>query len=180
MLHTRNVQNKALLREGILFLGQWGVLAGILFLVLQGIGAEHALQQMETVDVQNVLNMLGTFTTSENSTQFWAQGKLIEISALCSGLLEMVLLASVILITPNEGWKKKIIGAAVGVGLLYAFNILRMIISIQQLVHTPYSFAEFTHDILFRIILIAGFAFLYWAWVNWTYVHQKLIREGLI
>ena len=164
MVHTSDAEKKILVREGILFLCQWAVLCGILMLVLAG--GEHSLQALVSAHAQLGLRVVGTHTSPLSPVQFWAENKAVEISPLCSGLVEMILLASAIAATPGFSWRKKIVGIAAGVALLYLFNIFRIIITVQQLIHSPLSFAAFTHDVLFRIVLLAGFALLYGGWVN--------------
>lgn len=164
MLHFSSSETRSLIKEGILFLAQMGVLAGVLFVILQPF--EMGLQELVSSHAQWILHALGTSTISETNVRFWAESALIEISPLCAGLLEMILLASAIAATNTASLSKKIKGILVGVTLLYLFNVFRIIITVQQLVYTPLSFAEFTHDVFFRVVLIAGFAAIYSAWLN--------------
>lgn len=160
-----NAQTKQSFHEGIRFILTIILVAGILFLLLQPL--EIHLQPIEAKLVQFKLNLLGTSTrATENPIQFFAQDKLIEISALCSGLMEMILLVAAIAATRNASMRKKIIGIIVGVLLLFAWNIARMLITIQQLLHTSLEFAEFTHGVLFRVMLVLGFALIYMLWLR--------------
>ncbi len=180
MLHTHNEGGNALLlREGILFLAQWGVLAGVLFLLLSPT-IENALHAVVSTHAQQGLRALGTVNDPISPIQFWVQGKLVEISPLCSGLLEMILLASAMVVTPTIGTRKKIFGIAGGIILLYVFNLFRIIITIQQLVHTSLSFVEFTHDVLFRLVLLLGFAALYGGWLNSARIHEWARQNHLV
>lgn len=152
------------MREGILFLAQMSVFAGVLFLLFQPF--EIFLQEMVACHARAVLHVVGTNTIEQNSIQFWVEDKLVEISPLCAGLIEVILLASAIAATRMVSMEKKIKGILAGIVLLYAFNIFRIVITVQQLVHTSFSFAEFTHDVFFRLILIGGFALIYAGWLN--------------
>lgn len=177
MLHTNAQRNKTLLREGILFLAQAGVFAGIVFIILQPF--EILLQELVARHAQFVLNALGTRTIFQNTIQFWAGNNLVEISPLCAGLLEMILLASAMAATNTVSNVKKLKGILAGVALLYLFNVFRIVITVQQLVHTTLSFAEFTHDVFFRLMLIAGFALVYAAWLNFGKIRVWGRGKGL-
>ena len=166
MLHTRATREKALLREGILFLASFGVVGGILYLLLRPF--EIFLQTLLSMHAQRVLELIGTRVISQTPIRFWAENHLIEISPLCAGLLEMILLAAAILAKRDVSVRKKIKGIAFGIIALYVFNMLRIVFTVQQIVHTPISFAELTHDVLFRLILIVGFAAAYACWLKWA------------
>jgi len=164
MLHLVAQRQKALLREGIIFLATFSVSGGIFYLLLQPF--EIILQTLLSTHVRRGLELLGTDTIAQSPIRFWAKTHLIEISSLCAGLLEIILFASAVLATRGVSTRKKIWGIVLGVAALYVFNVLRIIFTVQQIVHTPFSFAELTHDVLFRLILIMGFAAVYWFWLK--------------
>lgn len=166
MLHTRTVREKTLFREGIIFLASFSVFGGILYLLTRPL--EIVLQTLLSAHVQRGLELIGTTTIAQSPIRFWAENNLIEITPLCAGLLEIILLAAAILATRGVSVRKKIKGIIVGGIVLYAFNVLRIIFTVQQIVHTPLSFAELTHDVLFRLILLAGFAAAYYMWLKWA------------
>lgn len=164
MLHPNTLREKALLREGILFLATLGVVGGILYLLLRPF--EIILQTLLSTHVQRVLELIGTRVISQTPIRFWAENHLIEVSPLCAGLLEMILLTSAIIATRGASVRKKIKGIGFGIVVLYVFNVLRIVFTVQQIVHTPISFAELTHDVLFRLILVVGFAAVYAYWLK--------------
>ena len=160
-----NARTNPILAEGARFILTIALVVGILFFLLQPF--EIHLQIAEAGFVQSALHALGTETRpTENPIQFFAGEKLIEISPLCSGLLEMILLVAAIVATRDASVRKKIIGIILGVGVLFAWNLVRMLISIQQLLHTNLEFAELTHGVLFRVMLVIGFALIYWIWLH--------------
>jgi exosortase/archaeosortase family protein len=165
MLHPSAYSDNPLIREGIIFLATFAGLSIVLYAVFSPL--ESGLQALVASHAQNVLHSIGTPTQTLTTIQFWAGNKLIEISPLCAGLIEMILLTSVMIATRNTAWQKKLFGMVGGIIVLYAFNILRIVFTVQQIVHTPFSFAEFTHDLLFRLILFAGFAGMYYVWLNY-------------
>ncbi len=178
MVHTLNMEKREMAREGILFLAQLGVLACVLFLLLQPL--EIFLQELVTIHARVVLHAIGTNTMEQNSIQFWAGNKLVEISPLCAGLIELILLASAIAATRTVSIEKKMKGILVGIILLHALNVLRIAITVQQLVHVSFTFAEFTHDVFFRLVLIIGFAAIYGGWLNIEKIVKKSRAKGII
>ena len=178
MVHPNVRAAKTLVKEGILFLAQAAVFAGVLYIILQPF--EIFLQELVAQHTQWVLNALGTTTTFQNTIQFWAGAYLVEISPLCAGLLEMILLASAMAATSTVSNVQKTKGILAGVALLYLFNVFRIVITVQQLVHTSLSFAELTHDVFFRLMLIAGFAAVYAAWLNFGKISAWGRGKGLI
>ncbi len=163
---------------GVPFIVSIIIFSGILFLILSPF--EIHLQTFEAHLVQKILNAIGTSTrATENPTQFFAENYLVEVSPLCSGLLELILLIAAVVATPDATWKKKIKGIILGGGLLFVFNLLRMTISIQQLIHTSLEFAEFTHGVLFRAVLILGFALIYGVWVHSPRIKMWASQKGI-
>ncbi|MEK6902702.1 MAG: exosortase/archaeosortase family protein [archaeon] len=167
------------LHEGIRFLATFLIVAAALLFLFTPM--ESWLQQLEAGQTQSLLHALGVPTSpAQNPTQFWMNGKLIEISPLCSGLLEMILLASAIIVTPSASVRKKVVGLVIGIFILYVFNLFRMGVTLLQLEHASFSFAEITHDILFRVILIVGFALLYAVWLNFSSMKKKFVLRGMV
>jgi exosortase/archaeosortase family protein len=171
MLHSFTAGKNPLLREGVRFILIWASLSAILWIIFQPF--EIILQEMTRVHVQAILHAIGTNTSSQTTIQFWAENKLIEISPLCAGLVEMILLASAMAAAKTVSHRKKVLGIILGMASLYVFNVLRIVFTVQQLVHTNLEFAEFTHDVFFRLVLLTGFAAIYWAWLN---VDEILLR----
>lgn len=173
VIPKKGFSQNQLVREAVIFIASFLIVAGALTIILSPI--EPFLQKAEAGQSQSILHAVGVNTNpAENPIQFWMNGKHIEISPLCSGLLEMILLASAIIVTPTASIRKKTIGIITGVFILYTFNLVRIVVTLLQLEHASFSFAEITHDILFRVILIIGFALLYSAWLN-----SKTIRSYL-
>jgi exosortase/archaeosortase family protein len=88
----------------------------------------------------------------------------IQISYLCTGLMEFVLLASALIATAGVENKKKVLGI-LGAGIAtFSFNITRIIITIILIQKTSLETIELTHDILFRVSLFALIAGYYFVW----------------
>ena len=88
-----------------------------------------------------------------------------QISYLCTGLMEFILIVSAIIATTGIKKGKKIIGI-IGAGIAtLLFNLVRIIITISLIDKTSLETIELAHDLLFRIslfVLIAGYYFIWY------------------
>ncbi|MEM4598880.1 MAG: exosortase/archaeosortase family protein [Candidatus Diapherotrites archaeon] len=89
----------------------------------------------------------------------------IEISYLCTGLLETTLIISAIAASAGISIKKRAIGALVGVAFVNALNILRIVATIVAIANlNDIGTVDFIHNVLFRVTLFVGIALYYAAW----------------
>ncbi len=89
----------------------------------------------------------------------------IQISYLCTGVMEFILISSALIATQGITKEKKLIGI-LGAGItVYVFNLIRIITTISLIETSSTQVIELTHDLLFRIslfFLIAGYYFLWY------------------
>lgn len=97
----------------------------------------------------------------------------ISISYLCTGLLEMMLLAAAIAASFGIETRKRILGIFGAVLATIVFNILRITASILLIVFSGLQAAEFGHEVLFRVFLFVTIAGYYAAWFWWTAAGAK-------
>lgn len=165
--------------EGVRFLGV--MLGAAILLYFLFLPIEINLQNAETNHVRGMLSTVGVETRdAQLPNQFFVNEKLVEISPLCSGLVEMVLLIGAIVATRGASMRKKIMGIGIGIFILYLFNLIRIVVSVLQLRYTSLAFATLTHDILFRVILILGFALVYAGWVHAARVMEWLAEKKMV
>ncbi len=107
-------------------------------------------------------------------------GLYIEISYLCTGLLEIVFLASVILASAGVNIKKRIIGAVVGAVATMMVNFARIFATAYFIYNSSAQTAEFIHNIFFRVTLFATIFLFYSAWFYWAtgQFSEKLKRKN--
>ena len=96
--------------------------------------------------------------------------KQIIISWLCTGILEIIILASAILSSFGISWRKKIIGAILAVPAGIIFNLLRVWVTINLILSQSAGTAELAHDMLFRIVL---FIYITGYYVIWFYCANR-------
>ena len=95
-----------------------------------------------------------------------ANGKDIEISFACLGLVEFLLLAGAMIASRGFSNEHKVKGIVFGALGLFVFNEFRIVFSILTILNSPVEFAEIVHGVLFRAFLFIVLAGFYRAWVN--------------
>jgi archaeosortase B (VPXXXP-CTERM-specific) len=88
----------------------------------------------------------------------------IEVVGECTGLYEMLILLSAMIAYP-AGWKKKLIGAGLGIPLLYLINIVRMVFISVVGNWSPKSF-EFLHLYFWQVAMILMIVSVWILWIQ--------------
>jgi exosortase/archaeosortase family protein len=91
-----------------------------------------------------------------------------EISYLCTGLLETVLVVAAILSSHGINYKKRIAGAFFAFIATVLLNVFRISATILAIVFVGVYTGEFFHEVLFRIFLFVAIAGIYAAWFFWA------------
>ncbi|MFH1240226.1 MAG: exosortase/archaeosortase family protein [Candidatus Diapherotrites archaeon] len=93
----------------------------------------------------------------------------IQISYLCTGLMEIFIVIGAVLASLGIEMRKRLIGIVAGVVFAFVFNIFRIVVTILFAVSNPApGVLEFTHDILFRVTLFVVIAGFYIVWFLWA------------
>lgn len=92
----------------------------------------------------------------------------IAITYLCTGLLEMLILASVIIASFGVGAKEKILGIIAALVAIVIFNTFRIVATVLMILNLDLQTAELSHNILFRIFLFLVIAGFYFVWFMWA------------
>lgn len=96
-----------------------------------------------------------------------------QITNLCAGDLEIILLTAIIISTFDRTIRRRIIGIIIGILLILLTNPIRIAIVLAFGHYTSWVWANFTHDILFRLTLIFIIVIYYYLW----YVKYDKIRK---
>ena len=111
----------------------------------------------------------GTVALNETVLIELQNGKSIEISELCTGRMELLIIVSAIIASLGIDWRKRLLGAAIAAVAAIAFNFARIFVAaILILGSSDIGLIEFTHNILFRVFLFFTIAVLYIAWFYWA------------
>lgn len=111
----------------------------------------------------------GTLSLQEPVLISLQNGPAIQISYLCTGLMEFFIVTAAIIASLGISWKKRVLGAIAGAIVVFAFNILRIFLTVLIALGNPEKqLLEFTHDILFRVTLFLVIAGTYIVWFIWA------------
>jgi len=97
-----------------------------------------------------------------------SNGVNMQISYLCIGLLEMLVLASVIIASAGIPINKRIIGVFVGLIGVQVVNFARIFATVHFALVSDANTVEFIHNIFFRVTLFVTIFVFYAAWFRWA------------
>ena len=125
--------------------------------------------------VENVLAFLqflghnGYVALGETAVIHLEGGPAIEISELCTGLMETLIVASAIIASAGIDWRKRLFGS-VSAGLAaIVLNYARIVFTTLLILGTAdIALISFTHNILFRAFLLISIAGMYIIWFYWA------------
>ncbi len=99
---------------------------------------------------------------------FFVQDKQIMISWLCTGVLEIIVLISAIIVSFGVCWNKKVVGILFAIVLGIIFNLIRITVTINLILTQDAQTVELAHDLLFRMILFIYIVAVYVIWFYWA------------
>lgn len=133
------------------------VIISVLFLFIP-------LELIELITAKTVIIFTGGKIVFQEPVLILFENFKVQISYLCTGLMEFILLASALIATAGIKKEKKIIGI-IGAGITtYIFNVIRIALTISLIENTSTEIIELTHNILFKITLFALIAGYYFIW----------------
>lgn len=161
---------KEVSREDMAKGGRFLVILVIVYAVLFfGVNLLVPLESIELVVAKGVSFLLGVLGIRSEiiigePVKILLPASTVQISYLCTGLMELFVLVAAVVATAGIEWKKKLIGV-IGAGITtFVFNLFRITITILILSSLSAETAELTHDLLFRISLFIVIVGYYFAW----------------
>ncbi len=152
---------------------KFAALAFLSLLLLLILTSLVPLEWIELAVAKTVLNALaatgakGSIAYGEPVTIFLEETS-IEISYLCTGLLETMVLASVVLASAGISIKKRITGALAGIPATFAVNIFRILATLHFVQEKQQATAELIHNVFFRVALFVTIFVFYAVWFRWA------------
>ena len=110
-----------------------------------------------------LLYWLGIAATRMATVVSHPSGFAYEIHYRCTGFLPVAFLMTAILAYPGC-WRRKLVGLAVGVPVLIALNLTRLVHLFYLGVHHPATF-DFAHTVLWEGLFVFA---IFGLWVGWT------------
>ena len=108
------------------------------------------------------LDRLGIDATRDATILYQPDGFAYQIYHRCTGFLPAAFLTAVILISPGN-WRRKLIGLAVGVPLIVALNLARLVHLFTLGVARPELF-DLAHGVLWEGVMMVAVVGLWQAW----------------
>ena len=113
-----------------------------------------------------LLHWLGMEATRTAIVISHPNGFAYEIYYRCIGFLPVGFLTTGILAYPGH-WRKKLVGLVVGVPVLIALNLTRLVHLFYVGVHNPAAF-DFAHSVMWEGFLILAILGLWLGWTRWS------------
>ncbi|PIN98197.1 MAG: hypothetical protein COT90_05360 [Candidatus Diapherotrites archaeon CG10_big_fil_rev_8_21_14_0_10_31_34] len=123
------------------------------------------LKWIELLLAKIVVVFTGGEIVVQQPVMILAENFSVQISYLCTGLMEFIVLVAAIIATTGIKKEKKLIGIIRAGIAVFLFNAGRIIITISLIEKTDLQTIELAHDLLFRIslfVLIAGYYFVWY------------------
>ena len=161
-LKARLKTHKAIVKFCLIFVGLLIVLAIAFPYLTDKFNPQVYWLNAATAEVTGFFLKIIGMTTRVSSTIVSLPNFSVEVVGECTGLYEMLIFLAAMIAYP-AGWKKKLIGAGLGIPFLYAVNIVRMIFIMVIGNWSPKTF-DFMHLYFWQVAMIL---IIVSAWVLW-------------
>jgi exosortase/archaeosortase family protein len=133
-------------------------------------GAAGALQSLSlaTAAVTNTLAQLTGVPSTLNGIDVVLPERILRVSLECTGAYVFVAYAALVLAQPVR-WSVRAVGLLVGLPVLVALNILRLVVVAHIAYRAPVNF-DLLHDFLFQGLMILSALLV---WMAWMYVTDR-------
>lgn len=143
---------------GLLFVIFWTLISSINLYALKAFTAQSASALLGAFGAPHALSLAGP------DPAIIVNGVTALITNLCAGDVEIALLAAILLATMDRPLRRRLWGAAFGVALILVINPLRVAIVLAVGHYSGWAWADFSHDLLFRLTLITTILLYYFVW----------------
>lgn len=128
------------------------------------------LQEIVAVKVSYVFAAMGYFVAMDgiSLTITGTHDFLFLITADCTGWKSMILLCALIFAVPSVDIKKRLIGLLIGIPVIYAGNIARIVLIVLAEQSYGLGTAMVIHDYLWQMGLVSLVMAIWVAWLVWT------------
>jgi archaeosortase B (VPXXXP-CTERM-specific) len=95
----------------------------------------------------------------------------VEVVGECTGLYEMLIFLAAMIAYPS-GWKKKLLGAVLGIPFLYSVNIVRMVFITVVGNWSPQTF-DFLHLYFWQVAMILIIVSAWVLWIEYVVYYER-------
>jgi exosortase H (IPTLxxWG-CTERM-specific) len=160
------VNSPAVARQRLLFIGRFLLLLGVFYVAVSNRFSDRVLVQPFTAGiaaVAGVLLRLFGYAVQRHGTLLTSSNFAVEIKTGCNGVEAMLVLVAAIVAYPAP-WRRKAIGAAVGIAVIQLLNLARVLMLFIVGRDYPARFELFHVVIGQSVIFLASIAiFLVWS-----------------
>lgn len=136
---------------------------------LIGIGAIETWVANSVLGILKALGQAGSVSMGEVALIQLESGTAIEISELCTGLTEFLVIVGAIAASAGISVRRRLLGIAAGGIATVLLNLLRIVVTVLVILGAgDLGLIEFTHNVLFRVFLFVSIAGIYMAWFYWA------------
>jgi exosortase/archaeosortase family protein len=164
-MRNRKTNLRAELTKGLKFLIGITAFYTLFWLLLSSVDL-YPLKAATASASNSLLNLAGV----SSQLYFGAEPTIIvkgvsaQITNLCAGDLEIALLLAIVLATWDRSWRKRLWGCLFGLALILIANPLRIFTVLAVGYYSNWTWADFTHNFLFRLMLIIIIVLYYFLW----------------
>ncbi len=163
--------HKAIIKFCLIFLGLLIILTTSFPFLSDAFNPQLTWLMVVTADVTGFfLNLLG-LSTRVSGRIVSMPNFAIEVVGECTGLYEMLIFLAAMIAYP-AGWKKKLIGAALGIPLLYVINVVRMVFITVVGNWSPQTF-DFMHMYFWQVAMILIIVSVWVLWIEKVVYHER-------
>jgi archaeosortase B (VPXXXP-CTERM-specific) len=163
--------HKAIIKFCLIFLGLLIILTSTFPFLSDAFNPQLTWLMVVTADVTGFfLNLLG-LSTRVSGRIVSMPNFAIEVVGECTGLYEMLIFLAAMIAYP-AGWKKKLIGAGLGIPLLYVINVVRMIFITVVGNWSPQTF-DFMHMYFWQVAMILIIVSVWVLWIEKVVYHER-------
>jgi exosortase/archaeosortase family protein len=163
--HKRTSGAAEELRKGLIFLIGIAAFYTLFWLLISSLNLAP-LKSFVAVTSNGLLNIAGVPTQLVYCAEptIIVDGINAQIGNLCAGDVEIALLLAIVLATWDRTWRQRFWGCVFGFLTIMVLNPLRIFAVLAVGFWTSWRWADFTHDVLFRLMLLAVIFGYYYIW----------------
>jgi archaeosortase B (VPXXXP-CTERM-specific) len=163
--------HKAIIKFCIIFLGLLIILTTTFPFLSDKFNPQLTWLMVATADLTGFFLKLFGMTVNVSGRVVSLSGFSMEVVGECTGLYEMLIFLAALIAYPSD-YKKKLIGAGLGLPLLYVINIIRMIFIAVIGNWSPKTF-DFFHMYFWQVAMILIILSVWILWIQKVVYHER-------
>jgi archaeosortase B (VPXXXP-CTERM-specific) len=165
ILKSPNALSLKINRQLLIFIAEFSILLSVFYILTIQFESYVPIFNMQTTSATlvQILQFFGLKATL-NANQVSLQSFVLEVVRQCTGLFEVITLLACVLAFPTS-LRNKLLGAAMGLPLIYVANILRLVFLAYLGVYN-FPIFEVVHDYILQLTFFSFVIFIWFAWID--------------